>query len=1525
MKASPQHSSHGTAAAAAAAAAVPKTSSSEKMRPESVAFKQENERMTSAAHSTAFSRPITQSPSQSLLRSGHGAVNSRGDAVHTSFTELPPILDKQSSPQSSKHILTKLKSIRERDATLASKSPNKQIIQKYESEGGASFVSFIQNATAVRSTAHGVLYYQRKMGSKNDALESKMAHAKDWFVDKPVEIAREIQMMKPMAIMQEECNSDDVFLTATAVSGEFLDPIEEHTPERMDLRTHEFTNSNVLRALPQIGDKNRRNHVIERLSIDKEAYRPPPPPPPPPPHPLCSIFSGILQREGMRLPRKWLMSEMTSTSGVELIPDGFAEPFVENLNRIMEVYMISHGNSEDKLANEDTQHVSLVRIMDDIFEDFRIGQNLENKAFIYKILYWLPQFVTVAKAPCNGNMHPSKFLWGAFSLICICTSSTLFNKTGKRLPTLQEVCLQTSVDLLQLLKHMRLDDDVYVQNILDSCEQKSAPKRNFSCSQSLVGTPRESLSRQALNAPIAQLMVKEYKERCLSENHAPINQAIVQMTSGKSQDAAKTLALNGYLGGDKCIEQLCSFITVSSDFLETLDLRRNAITDEGVEGLTQVVLKLGKLRSLFLDYNRLGRKGALLIADAMKLMCVSSRKSKSADVKEERSKTPGILVNNAIDRDGLAAITLSWNSMLDVGCAKICRAGMSCPTLTSLDISGNKAATETGNAIGDLLNRSNSLVELRAEWNLFRGKGAAAITSGMISSCSLTHVFLAWNNFGDVNACAALGHALSVNGRLQHLDLTKNQINGRGAALIAEGLAENKNLQVLILDENPLGAVGGRLLIRASPKLNKERELSMLNCNAASAASASAVKDSAVFDPSQPTGSYELDMAEAYSHIVVKHLLVFVGKNAGIFSTQPELEGKRWNPPTAQDVQDEKVKLPDKGILSFKFEMHKSKPAEEDSLNSTDMIMIERLFQLAARGSDREALIFMITSGGTFMKSEHVAFLFQKYMTTPQEQVQLVTKCMFRLLDSEAKDSLIDMLSPEAFAIFKRTTSQYTRLFTPNNPTGRYKLDLSQETDYELLMTLLNARDIAHREMLRRHKAGQPGDLPCNKVTPPEYVFINLKYDTENYELPVSHWQPERRGILEFDYVEANHPSELCSIASEQDVAQFYAPGTALRQQWDDKQAELKYQMEVLQFKLEVERKQKTPVETIDVDVDPEDATEFLESATIAGDEEDASVELSEGASRAAISRPKTSDSVTSKFAKPQTNKRKKVDLLSIEKFEDWEPHVYKALRTLCNEKCLYLKDACDIVSQLKDSALKVEAAICMFRRVRDWHGFEHTVFKRLGRTERIEFTRRIGSHNMYDEVCAVGYYELDLSKAGDRFIMGQLTRLAVLEPGENMVDETYGGINFELPSGEPGAISKCSICIDDPRAAGWCNETPNRGDYTTFYCREAVRNLLTLMLMTNLPRLTARFTNAFAPRIAIPAHTACRERSRKINCPCRNGRYRPILTNFSRLLSNGLKSRSEVASSGSLPRNLPTGKIASTNWTRTAAAVWRE
>jgi hypothetical protein len=349
---------------------------------------------------------------------------------------------------------------------------------------------------------------------------------------------------------------------------------------------------------------------------------------------------------------------------------------------------------------------------------------------------------------------------------------------------------------------------------------------------------------------------------------------------------------------------------------------------------------------------------------------------------------------------------------------------------------------------------------------------------------------------------------------------------------------------------------------------------------------------------------------------------------------------------------------------------------------------------------------------------------------------------------------------------------------------------MSRETDYELFMKLLDERDIFQRELLRRRKAGRQGDLQCNKAAPPEFVFLNIKLDAEFIELPASHYKPDRRGLLEFDYVSQSHVSEICPIASEEEVAQFYAPKSELRRKWFDKQDELRCEAEVMRFKLEVERKQNASAKSSIIS-DSNNAAENSDNteAIISEVEMDAVEEQQDAFSRptTADSRPKTSNTASSSKSKgmqPERKKRQKVDLLKIEKYEEWEAHIYKALRALCNEKCVYLKDACDIVSQITDSSLRIEVAICFFRRVRDWHGYGHTVFKRLTRTERLEFSRRVGSHNLYDEICAVNYYELNLNNDGDRLIMSELTRLAVIEPGENMIDETYGGINFELPAG---------------------------------------------------------------------------------------------------------------------------------------------
>merc|ERR1719421_931176 len=90
-----------------------------------------------------------------------------------------------------------------------------------------------------------------------------------------------------------------------------------------------------------------------------------------------------------------------------------------------------------------------------------------------------------------------------------------------------------------------------------------------------------------------------------------------------------------------------------------------------------------------------------------------------------------------------------------------------------------------------------------------------------------------------------------------------------------------------------------------------------------------------------------------------------------------------------------------------------------------------------------------------------------------------------------------------------------------------------------------------------------------------------------------------------------------------------------------------------------------------------------------------------------------------------------------------------------------------------------------------------------LSRAEQAQVKFRLGPHNLYDNLYAVGYYELDLTKPAERWICAELVRLAVLEPGENLIDETYDGLDFVMP-------------------AGWCQTVPTKGLYTAFYCREA-------------------------------------------------------------------------------------------------------
>ena len=62
----------------------------------------------------------------------------------------------------------------------------------------------------------------------------------------------------------------------------------------------------------------------------------------------------------------------------------------------------------------------------------------------------------------------------------------------------------------------------------------------------------------------------------------------------------------------------------------------------------------------------------------------------------------------------------------------------------------------------------------------------------------------------------------------------------------------------------------------------------------------------------------------------------------------------------------------------------------------------------------------------------------------------------------------------------------------------------------DFIVRLLETRDIAYNESLKRFKAGRPGDLPCNKTVPLDFVMINVTVSKEATSMSFSAYLPTR-------------------------------------------------------------------------------------------------------------------------------------------------------------------------------------------------------------------------------------------------------------------------------------------------------------------------------------------------------------------------------------------------------------------------------
>jgi len=140
-------------------------------------------------------------------------------------------------------------------------------------------------------------------------------------------------------------------------------------------------------------------------------------------------------------------------------------------------------------------------------------------------------------------------------------------------------------------------------------------------------------------------------------------------------------------------------------------------------------------------------------------------------------------------------------------------------------------------------------------------------------------------------------------------------------------------------------------------------------------------------------------------------------------------------------------------------------------------------------------------------------------------------------------------------------------------------------------------------------------------------------------------------------------------------------------------------------------------------------------------------------------------------------------------------------IRQFSNTGFFTCEQIASLLGMFSQPTLRVELCVIAFARTIDWHGYPNVTY-RLTPFEKRQLYVRVGLINVFDEMMAVDYYELDLAQSASRYVCQEMLHLAAAEPGNNVVGCTLDTIDFNMPS-------------------GWLNDVPRRGLLCFYYCRE--------------------------------------------------------------------------------------------------------
>ncbi|CAF1129647.1 unnamed protein product [Rotaria sordida] len=249
----------------------------------------------------------------------------------------------------------------------------------------------------------------------------------------------------------------------------------------------------------------------------------------------------------------------------------------------------------------------------------------------------------------------------------------------------------------------------------------------------------------------------------------------------------------------------CSYFMAHIQNKEMI-LRYHQFSTDDIRAIAKTLSSNLNIERLFLDGNYLQQQAAKYISRMIIVNDFITELSLADNCLGGGEGTREICKMLTLNRN-LKKINLSGNKFNDFDAVQLVDAFEQSKILRELNLSHNCFGEECGKVLGAYISGNDSLESIDLSWNNIRGRSAIDIANGIRENVRLKRCNLEMNGFGP-DGGQILGDCIKQNGALEEFNISANRLNTSNAFGIALGLLSNDSLQVLKIADNQINSDG---------------------------------------------------------------------------------------------------------------------------------------------------------------------------------------------------------------------------------------------------------------------------------------------------------------------------------------------------------------------------------------------------------------------------------------------------------------------------------------------------------------------------------------------------------------------------------------------------------------------------------------------------------------------------------------------------------------------------------------------